>query len=56
MTTDPVCGASVEENGELSADYSGEIYYFCSPDCKLEFEDDPERFVGWGGASRWGSA
>jgi YHS domain-containing protein len=56
MATDPVCGQTVDQNAEMSADYSGQVYYFCSQDCLQEFQDDPERFVGWGGASRFGSA
>ncbi len=56
MAIDPVCGQTVVEDNEMSADYSGEIYYFCSEDCRNEFIDDPERFVGWGGTSRFGSA
>ncbi|MGE5486751.1 MAG: YHS domain-containing protein [bacterium] len=56
MAIDPVCGQVVVEDNEMSAVYSDELFYFCSLDCKSEFEDDPERFVGWGGTSRFGSA
>lgn len=56
MAIDPVCGQTVVEDNEMSAVYNDELFYFCSRDCKNEFEDDPERFVGWGGMSRFGSA
>lgn len=46
---DPVCGMTVEpeaarEKGLHSA-YSGTDYHFCGKGCKLEFDDDPERYL-----------
>jgi len=46
---DPVCGMSVEpatamEKG-LHSQHKGADYYFCGKGCKLDFEDDPERFL-----------
>ena len=52
MTTtavDPVCG--MEVNPEiatalgLSSEHEGQTYYFCGKGCKLEFGDDPARFL-----------
>jgi P-type Cu+ transporter len=44
---DPVCGAIVEEEHSAGkAEYAGEIYYFCSAECKRRFEEDPGEFIG----------
>jgi Cu+-exporting ATPase len=46
MTKDPVCGMNVDENkSEFQAQFEGKKYYFCSGECKQEFEADPEEFV-----------
>lgn len=39
---DPVCGMSVEESdAPEKLDYEGTTYYFCSTDCRQEFEANP---------------
>lgn len=44
--TDPVCGMSFdEEEAVATAELEGDTYYFCSEECKEEFETDPEDFV-----------
>lgn len=48
-TIDPVCGMTVdpavaEANG-LHVSYNGVDHLFCGKGCKLEFGDDPERFL-----------
>ena len=46
MATDPVCGMDVKERsaaGESS--FEGETYYFCSKDCKVKFDEDPDLYV-----------
>jgi xanthine dehydrogenase accessory factor len=50
--TDPVCGmtvniASARASG-LTTDHKGHAYYFCGRGCKLEFEDDPEKYLDRG--------
>ncbi|HSH22338.1 MAG TPA: YHS domain-containing protein [Candidatus Caenarcaniphilales bacterium] len=46
MATDPVCGMDVDiERAQHTAEYQGTSYYFCSRGCKLDFEEDPERFL-----------
>jgi Cu+-exporting ATPase len=46
MTTDPVCGMRIEEGRtEFHTNFAGQRYSFCSEDCKLEFEADPDEFV-----------
>ncbi len=43
---DPVCGMEVEtETAQHTAEYNGKTYYFCSRGCKLDFEEDPERYL-----------
>jgi Cu+-exporting ATPase len=56
MDRDPVCGNPVQESADLRSEFEGQYYYFCSEDCKQEFDDDPERYLGWGGTARSGSA
>ena len=46
MTIDPVCGMDVdEEDSAGKAKYEGKTYYFCSTDCKREFQDAPESYA-----------
>ena len=46
MTIDPVCGMGVEEKKpELQSQYAGRKYFFCSEECKKEFEADPNGYV-----------
>jgi Cu+-exporting ATPase len=43
---DPVCGMMVEpESAAATSEYNGKTYYFCSVDCKEEFEEDPESYL-----------
>lgn len=43
---DPVCGMMVEpDTAAAKADYKDKTYYFCSVDCKEEFEEDPESYI-----------
>jgi YHS domain-containing protein len=46
---DPVCGMTVDiptaTAGDLVAEHEGRTYYFCGRGCKLEFGDDPARFL-----------
>jgi YHS domain-containing protein len=46
MTTDPVCGMRVDEKkAEVQAQFAGRKYFFCSEDCRKEFEADPGEYV-----------
>jgi len=46
MSKDPVCLMDVDEQTAAWSSRSGETtYYFCSANCKAEFDKDPERFV-----------
>jgi len=46
--TDPVCGMEVNREiataQGLTADHEEETYFFCGKGCKLDFDEDPERF------------
>jgi len=43
---DPVCGMELTyENAQARTEYNGQTYYFCSLDCKEQFDKDPEKFV-----------
>lgn len=47
--TDPVCGMSVDivsaTARDLMTEHDGVTWYFCGKGCKLEFGDDPGRFL-----------
>ena len=46
---DPVCGMMVEPEVArakgLHSAYQGADYFFCGKGCKLEFDEDPERYL-----------
>jgi len=45
MTTDPVCHMEVdEESADFRSNLAGTEYYFCSQECKDEFENNPEEY------------
>ena len=48
MVRDPVCGIDIDEINvpeSLQAEREDSMYYFCSPECKLEFDQDPAKFI-----------
>ena len=43
---DPVCGMAVRDDADaLKTEYAGQIYFFCSEDCRTTFEQEPQRFA-----------
>jgi len=47
MVKDPVCGAELDEQGtpeDLQRECGGGMYYFCSENCKVEFDRDREAY------------
>jgi YHS domain-containing protein len=42
---DPVCGIMVEKDPQLSAEYRGMTYYFCSKADRDQFRKDPAKYV-----------
>ena len=45
QAVDPVCGMTVQTAGAKSAIHNGQVYYFCSQDCRLKFEAAPASYV-----------
>jgi YHS domain-containing protein len=48
MRIDPVCGMEVDETKvpqNLSSEHLGHYFYFCSQECKEEFERNPQQYV-----------
>jgi len=47
MAIDPVCGMEVDENSAKDrSSFEGKTFYFCSTDCREEFDEAPEEYVG----------
>jgi YHS domain-containing protein len=46
VATDPVCGMDVDDKkSSTKTEYDGRTYYFCSSECKREFQEDPESYT-----------
>lgn len=44
--TDPVCGMEIEPmNAAAQTTYQGNTYYFCSQECKDNFDKNPQKYV-----------
>lgn len=46
--TDPVCGKTVTTEKAKPSVYDGNVYYFCSRDCREVFEAAPDLYIGAG--------
>ncbi len=45
MAKDPVCGMEIHDGlAQQRTLYMGEEYFFCSEDCKVKFEGNPEKY------------
>jgi P-type Cu+ transporter len=48
MATDPVCGMEVAPEVArvqgLTSDHDGSTYFFCGKGCKLDFDENPQKF------------
>jgi len=42
---DPVCGIMVDKDPNLSVNYKGEAYYFCSKADMDKFKKEPEKYA-----------
>jgi len=43
---DPVCGMTVDpKTTDLSSEWDGKTYWFCSPGCKRRFEANPTEYL-----------
>jgi YHS domain-containing protein len=46
MAKDYVCGMKVDEKKTAATStHAGTVYYFCSKNCKTEFDKNPTRYV-----------
>jgi YHS domain-containing protein len=49
MATDPVCGMQVNPDiasaQGLMTEHDGQTYYFCGRGCRLDFTDDPAKYL-----------
>jgi Cu+-exporting ATPase len=46
MTTDPVCDMKVDDKrSEFHTQFAGRKYFFCSDECRKEFEAEPDAYV-----------
>lgn len=45
MSRDPVCKMQVDEQNAPNSIYMNNTYYFCSLDCKEQFDNNPDRYV-----------
>lgn len=46
MVLDVVCGMEIDEKtAKWKSEYEGKTYYFCGPMCKMEFDENPEKYV-----------
>ena len=45
QAVDPVCGMTVQTASAKSAVHNGQVYYFCSQDCRQKFEAAPASYV-----------
>lgn len=46
MAMDQVCNMEVEEDdAEFTSEFNGKEYFFCSEDCKKQFDRNPQQFV-----------
>lgn len=43
---DPVCGKTVVTEQAKSSVYAGNVYYFCSRECREIFETAPDLYLG----------
>lgn len=46
MLMDVVCGMEIkQETAKATTTYKGETYYFCSPVCKNQFKENPDKYL-----------
>jgi len=43
---DPVCGMEIiTDEAAAQTTYEGQTYYFCAPGCKVQFDQNPEKYI-----------
>ena len=48
-STDPVCGMTVNDR-EITAEFQGAHYAFCSEQCQQRFQENPHLYIGFPGS------
>jgi YHS domain-containing protein len=43
---DPVCGVTMSTDNAKSAVHDGDVFYFCSTECREKFEAAPHAYIG----------
>ena len=43
---DPVCGKTLTTDTAKPSVYAGNVYYFCSRECREKFEAMPDHYIG----------
>lgn len=44
---DVVCKMKVDKSVIDTSIYKGKTYYFCAPDCKKKFDENPEKYINF---------
>ncbi len=45
MVVDVVCGMEIDEKtAKWKSEYNGKTYFFCGRMCKLEFDENPQKY------------
>lgn len=53
MIHDPVCGMEIKDITQAEKlEYKGNTYYFCTTLCKIQFEQDPEKYIKKDGGNK----
>jgi YHS domain-containing protein len=46
MAIDPRCKIDVDEKStKWVSEHKGKKYYFCAPECKKEFDENPGKYI-----------
>jgi Cu+-exporting ATPase len=49
MVRDPVCQIDIDDIDvspeTLQSEYEGKVFHFCSPECKLQFDENPKMYI-----------
>jgi YHS domain-containing protein len=45
MTRDLVCKTEASEDSRYFTEYGNDTFYFCSAECKRQFDDHPDDFI-----------
>ncbi len=46
MVKDPVCGMEIDTSqAAAQTSYQGQVFYFCSEECRRTFEETPEDYL-----------